>query len=247
MVGQRPLSGRRVVTTRDERGRLDSLLAAAGADVVHVALIALEDAPDRDGALAAALDGLAAFDWLVVTSRHGADRVGAAAALHPGVQLAAVGPRTADRLAELAGRAVAVVPDRHTAAALLDAMPGPVAEGRRVVLVQADLADDSLSAGLSDKGFDVTAVVGYVTRLRVPTPAERAAVATADAVAFASGSAARAWAAAFGSWAPPVVVAIGPTTRQVAVEAGLEVTHTAAVHTVDGVVREITSIFGRRP
>ena len=112
-VSQRPLSGRRVVTTRDEPGRLDSLLAALGADVVHVPLISIDDPPDGGGSLAAALEQLASYDWLVVTSQHGAERVGAAAARQPSVQLAAVGPRTAARLVELAGRAPAVVRASH--------------------------------------------------------------------------------------------------------------------------------------
>ena len=247
MVSPRPLSGRRVVTTRDEPGRLDSLLAALGADVVHVPLIAIDDPPDGSGSLVAALEQLGSFDWLVVTSRHGAERVGAAAARQPAVQLAAVGPRTAARLIELAGRAPAVVPNRHTAAALVEAMPAPVEGKRRMLVVQADRADDTLATGLRSKGFDVTSVVGYATTLRAPTAAQRAAVLDADAVALASGSAAQSWAAAFGQWVPPVVVAIGPTTRRVASEAGLDVTHTAGDHTVDGLAAEITSVLGRRP
>ena len=247
MVNPRPLSGRRVVTTRDEPGRLDSLLAATGADVVNVPLIAIDDPPDGGVSLAAALSGLGSFDWLVVTSQHGARRVGAAAAGHPSVQLAAVGPQTADRLSELAGRVPAVVPDRHTAAALVEAIPGPMAGKDRVLVVQADRADDTLTAGLRTKGFEVSTVVGYATSLRVPTAAERAAVRDADAVAFASGSAAKSWAVAFGGWVPPVVVAIGPTTRQVATSAGVEVTHTSSDHTAEGLVAEITSVLRRRP
>ena len=46
---ERPLHGRRVVTTRDEPGELDRLLAEAGADVVHVPLIEIAE-PEDDGA-----------------------------------------------------------------------------------------------------------------------------------------------------------------------------------------------------
>lgn len=222
------------------------MLAAEGADVVHVAMIAIDDPPHGGDPLAAALDRLADFDWLIVTSQHGAERVGAAAARHTSVQLATVGPQTAVGLTILAGRRPVVMPEHHTAAALVDAMP-EAAGGERALIVQADRADDTVSAGLRSKGFEVTTVVGYATRLRAPTPAERAAVLGADAVAFASGSATRAWAAAFGDWVPPVVVAIGPTTRRVAIESGLEVTHTASIHTVDGLAAEITAVLGRRP
>ena len=242
-----PLSGRRLVTTRDERGMLDSLLARAGADVVHVPLIVVEDASDGGAALALALTGLDSFEWLLVTSRHGARRVGAAAARHPSVQLAAVGTGTAEELAELAGRRPTVVPDRQTAAALVDAMPRASRHGRRVLIVQADRADDSLGSGLIALGFEVTTVIGYSTRLRTPSDAERNAALGADAVAFASGSAAISWAEGLGIVTPPVVVAIGPTTRDVAVAAGLEVTHVATEHSVEGLAAEITKVLGRQP
>lgn len=247
VVEPRPLSGRRVVTTRDEPGRLDSLLARSGADVVHVPLIAIADPPDGGASLVAALSRLDRFDWLIVTSRHGATRVGGAAARHPSVRLAAVGTRTARRLRESAGRAAAVVPAEQTAAALVAALPDPPADGNRVLVVQADRAADTLVTGLQGRGFDVTAVVGYSTRGRTPTPAERAAVRAADAVAFASGSAAASWAAAFGDWTPPVVVAIGPTTGEVAARSGLKVTHVSGEHSIDGLAAEITSVLRRRP
>ena len=246
-MGHRPLSGRRIVTTRDQRGRLDSLLAIAGADVVHVPLIAITDPPDAGAGLAAALSDLGSFDWLVVTSQHGARRVGGVAARHPAVRLAAVGTRTARELAESAGRPPTVVPARQTAAALVEAMPATTDGGRRVLIVQADRADDALASGLRAGGYDVTAVVGYSTRLRQPSSAERSAALAADAITFASGSAAIAWAEAFGSLTPPIVVAIGPTTRRIAEHAGLQITHEAADHSVDGLAAAITSVLTRRP
>ena len=73
----RPLLGRSVVTTREQRGRLDSLLARAGADVIHVPLIGIDEPTDGGESLRDALDSIQRFDWLVVTSRHGAVRAGA--------------------------------------------------------------------------------------------------------------------------------------------------------------------------
>lgn len=236
-MAARPLTGRRVVTTRDERSRLDSLLAALGADVVHVPLIAVEP-PDDERALAEALASLADADWLAVTSRHGASVVGPAAASAPGLRLAAVGTRTAAVLSALAGRPVDVVPDRQTAADLVAAM----AAGRgRVVVAQADRADDTLATGLADAGYSVEVVTAYRTVLRRPTDAERRAVATADAIAFASGSAAIAWAEAVGTDAAPVTVAIGPTTAGVARDRGLKITHVASDHDVEGLVDAIVA------
>jgi uroporphyrinogen-III synthase len=196
--------------------------------------------------LSAALSELGIFDWLVVTSQHGARRVGGAAARHRAVRLAAVGTSTARQLTELAGRPPTVVPARQTAAALVEAITVAGDEGRRVLIVQADRADDALASGLRAGGYDVTTVVGYSTRLRHPSSAERSAALAADAVTFASGSAAVAWAEAFGSLTPPIVVAIGPTTRRRAEDAGLQITHEAADHSVDGLAAAITSVLARR-
>lgn len=245
MVG-RPLAGRRVVTTRDQPGLLESLLARAGADVVHVPLIEIDEPPGGDEQLARTLADLGSFEWLVVTSHHGARRVGAAAAQFPGVRLAAVGARTAADLADLAGGAPVLVPDRQTAADLVEAMPETTG-GARALVVQADRADDTVAAGLRRKGFDVRVVVGYATRLRVPTAVERGVALGADAVAFASGSAAQSWVEAFGDATPPVVVVIGPSTRDVAIAAGLQVTHVATDHSIEGLAAEIASAFEFRP
>ena len=237
----RPLSGRRVVTTRDRRGRLDSRLAAAGADVVHVPLISIEST--HDGQLEDALERLASFDWLVVTSQHAASRVGSACADAP-VRLAAVGVHTADVLGRLAGRPVDVVPARQTAVGLVDALRG---EQGRVLVAQADRAHDTLVDGLVGLGFEVEVVTAYHTVGRTPTWQERRAALSADAVGFASGSAADAWVDEMGTETPPVVAAIGRTTAEAAEARGLKVTHVATDHDVEGLVAVIVAALGSRP
>ncbi|MDJ0767404.1 MAG: uroporphyrinogen-III synthase [Ilumatobacter sp.] len=243
-IAGRPLAGRRVVTTRDTRGALDSALAALGADVVHIPLIAIEPAPGR--ALSDALDRLGGYDWLVVSSRHGARAVGDAARRHPGVSLAAVGAATAAVLERLAGRPVEIVPGTQSAAGLVEAMPA-AGDARRALVAQADRAEETLVAGLRGLGYEVDPVVAYVTSTRTPSAAERRAAVVADAVAFASGSAAGAWSDAFGASAPPVVAAIGSTTAAAAEAAGLAVTHVATRHDVDGLVEVIATALGSPP
>lgn len=234
-----PLAGRRVVTTRERPGELDRALRAAGAEPVNIPLIQLVAA---GGELARALAMLDRFDWLIVTSQFGADLVGPAAAGHPGVALAAVGRRTAEVLEALAGRPPAVVPDRQTAADLVVAMPEP-GDRRRVLVAQADRADSTLVDGLRHRGYAVTAVTAYHTTLRTPNEGERGAALGADAVAFASGSAATAWVGAFGTAAPPVVAAIGPTTAAAAERLGLVCTHIAEQHSIPGLVAALVSAF----
>jgi uroporphyrinogen-III synthase len=239
-----PLAGRTVVTTRDAPGRLDSLLAEAGADVLHVPLIEIVD--PQPAALDEAVASLADGDWVLVTSRHGARRVGGAVAARPTVRLGAVGRRSAAVLAELAGRAVDIVPDRQTALDLVAAMPAPSTPAERVVVAQADRAEPTLAEGLAARGFDVRAVTAYVTRPRRPSESERRAALAADAVAFASGSAAEAWVASIGVVAPSVVVAIGPTTERVANAVGLKISHVAADHSVEGLAAAIAAALETR-
>jgi uroporphyrinogen-III synthase len=233
-----PLRGRRVVTTRDEPGELDRLLAEAGAEVVHVPLIEIADPLDGGAELRAVLGALDAVEWVVVTSHHGATRVGAALARHPGVRTAAVGTRTAAELERLAGRPVDVMPARQTAADLLEAMPRD-GNGKVAVVAHANRADPALAVGLSALGYRVRPVVAYRTLARTPSPHELAAAVGADAVAFASGSAAQAWHAAIGHATPAVVVAIGPTTEGAARACGLDVTHVAEDNSVPGLVAAV--------
>jgi uroporphyrinogen-III synthase len=235
-----PLHGRRVVTTRDEPGELDRLLAAAGADVVHVPLIEIADPLDGGAELQAVLQVLDDVDWVVVTSHHGSTRVGAALARHPHVRTAAVGTRSAAELERLAGRPVDVVPARQTASDLLEAMPRE-GNGQVVVVANADRADPALAVGLSGLGYRVRPVVAYRTLARRPSAEERSAAVSADAVAFASGSAAQAWHDAIGTETPSVVVAIGPTTAGAARACGLDVTHVAEEHSVEGLVEAVTA------
>jgi uroporphyrinogen-III synthase len=239
------LAGRRVVTTRDSQGALDELLRTLGVEVVHVPLIEIVEPADGGAALTQALSTLPEPAWLVVTSRHGARRTGAAAAEHPHWRLAAVGSATARELERLAGRPVDVVPERHTAGDLLQAMPAAGA-GIHVLIAQADRADATLTEGLAERGYDARSVTAYGTVLRTPTPDERDAALAADAVAFASGSAATAWAEAIGTDTPGCVVVIGPTTAEVARAAGLQVTHVAADHTVVGLAQAIAIALSTR-
>lgn len=240
-----PLAGRRVATTRDHPGRLDQLLADLGATVVHVPLIEIVDAQGDE--LAAALARLDDVDWVVVTSHHGAARVADAVVGHRHLRTAAVGTRTAQVLAAGTGRPVTVVPTRQTAVDLLDAMPAPSEGARRVLVAQADRAEPVLVDGLRARGFEVRAVVAYATRLRRPTVPERDALAAVDAVAFASGSAARAWAEAIGTRTPPHVVVIGPATERAARAVGLQVTEVAADHSVEGLAAAVANALHARP
>ncbi|MCU0259548.1 MAG: uroporphyrinogen-III synthase [Ilumatobacteraceae bacterium] len=232
------LVGRRIVTTRDAVGELERRLEAEGAVALHLPLIEVVPPDDGGAALRAALDLLVPGDWVVVTSRHGAELVGPAI-VGRGLRTAAVGTTTAARLAATSGQPVDVVPEVQRAEALAAALP---AGATRVLVAQADIADPGLVEALRRRGAVVEEVTAYRTVARRPDPAQRSLVADADAVLLASGSAARAWPAELPL--PPVVVVIGPSTAAAAAAAGVPVHAVAAEHSVAGLVEAVVAALG---
>jgi uroporphyrinogen-III synthase len=241
-----PLAGLRVLVTRP-RERRDALvegLEAAGARVEVAPTVRIEPAPDRRP-LAAAVRGLAAFDWLLVTSRSAVEALVAAGAAGTGAPpCAAVGDATAAAL-RAAGFTVACQPSTATAVALVDALLalGPVV-GRRVLWPRADLAPEDPALALRAAGATVTDVVAYRT---IPTPlpptaAQALADGTLDVVCFASPSAVRGLldrlpaAAAAALAGRTVAAAIGPRTADELREAGVALAVVADPHTAEGLL-----------
>jgi uroporphyrinogen-III synthase len=230
------LSGTRVIITREQPGELAALLSARGAAVIHVPLIRIEEPLDHGAELAARLARLDTFDWLVVTSVPGAERVGRAARRSP-VKLAAVGAASADALSTLAGRNVDLVPDDQRASALAELLTQRAgAPPLRVLIAQADRASGDLADRLAAAGHHVTSCVAYRTTQARPASG---AMPDADALLLASGSAAQSWVEAFGPMGPPVIVAIGPSTAAVAGGLGLKISSASADHSLAGLVDEL--------
>jgi uroporphyrinogen III methyltransferase/synthase len=244
----RPLLGRRVVVTRAraQARELVARLAALGAAAVEVPAIEIVDPDDGGAALAAAVERLGDYDWLVLTSPNGArrlldalDRAGRDARALGGVRLATIGPGTAAALAD-ARLVPDLVPPRYVAESLLDSFPDPPTSGGRagrVLLVRAAVARDVLPAGLAARGWEVHVVDGYRSEPVPLSEAHAKALAEAEIVTFTSSSTVtNLLAAAAGRPLPPVVAAIGPVTASTARDRGLEVAVEAEVHTIDGLV-----------
>src|SRR5690606_12157904 len=198
----RPLFGRRVAVTRP-RGQARELvdrLRELGAAAIEVPAIEIGDPADGGAALAGAVERLAAGDyaWVVLTSPNGARRLLAAvraagrdARALGGTRIAAIGPGTADALAE--GNLVAdLVPPRYVAESLVDAFPAPSPGappgGRRVLLAPAAVARDVLPEGLAAKGWEVDVVEAYRTRPARLDERRARALAEAEVVTFTSSS-----------------------------------------------------------
>jgi uroporphyrinogen-III synthase len=229
--GAAPLERCRVVVVRADDGtsHLADQLAAAGAEVVVVPLVEIVDrAGPAD--IDAALSGLGAADWVVVTSARGATRVAGALVASPSVRVAAVGASTAAELPR-----VDLVPERQSAAGLVEVFPACPGAGR-VVVVQAVGGAPTMVEGVRALGWQVERLDTHESTPRALSGREQLEVLRADAVAFTSGSQARAWAAVLGSATPPVVVAIGPQTAGDVDAAGLSVTAVATKHSVEGLI-----------
>jgi uroporphyrinogen-III synthase len=232
------LDGRRVVVTRSsaQAGSLAGLLEAVGAVPVVVPLIEQVVVSDQAAALAALHPS--SFDWLVVSSPNGAEVYVAAHSAAP-ARVAAVGATTAAALAEGCVTAT-LVPGRQSAAGLLAEFPGGPGT---VLLVQAAGAEPTMADGLRALGWEVTVVAPYRTTPSRPSAAMQLAALSADAVLFASGSAAAAWVQVFGTSTPPVVIAIGPRTAAAATSVGLKVSLVAADHSLPGLVDALVSVL----
>lgn len=219
------LNGRSVVITRSisQNESFRRLLEARGATVLEVPLIAIAEPDDEGRDRDEVLQRFSDFDWLVVTSPNGADRVvpflvasKAAGDIESYPQFAAVGEATARTL----DTTVALVAEPARAEVLASMFP----EGTgKVLLVQGNLADNVLEQSLSSKGWDITKVVAYQTVQLRPSSEMMAPASEADVLFFASGSAVTAWADSFGTSTPPITVAIGPATAKVASALGIDI------------------------
>lgn len=205
---------------RGQNGELAERLRALGHEVVECPLIAIE--PVDDG-----LIETTGYDWVVVTSRNGAELL---AARQTGElpRVAAVGPGTAAALRER-GIEPSLVPAVSTQEGLLDELPRPVG---RVLLAAADDARPLL---VQELGADFRPL--YRTRLLRPDPPD------GQLVVLASGSAARAYAALD---VDLPAVTIGPQTSAAARAAGVRIAAEAQTHDLDGLVAAVEDACSSR-
>lgn len=238
MAASPALQGRRVVVTRSsaQAGSLAGLLEAAGAVPVVVPLVEQVEVPEGAQALAALRPE--EFDWLVVTSPNGARAYLAAHRSAP-AGVAAVGATTAAALAD-GGVTATLVPAQQSAVGLLAQFPTGTGT---VLVVQALDAEPAVAQGLAAAGWQVTVVAPYRTVPSRPSAGLQLAALSADAVLFASGSAATAWVQVFGTSTPPIVVAIGPQTAAAANALDLKVSAVATDHSLRGLVDALASVL----
>lgn len=221
-------------------------------DVVEVP--AIEIGPPEDmSALDRVLDTIAAYDWVAFTSRNAVDsfldRAQERAVLLTGPRIAAVGPVTAERLAER-GIAVRACPPWATAAALARTMLEMGAGTGTVLIPAGDRSRTELADALGAAGARVETVVVYRTLAAAPERERLAAILTGglvDVVALASPSALDAMVGALHGDLEPLcavrLVCIGPTTARAVQAAGLAPAAVAEPHTAAGLAAAVAGLF----
>ena len=245
----RPLSGRTVMVTRPAGTEpfpdpMAERLRQLGAAVLAQPAIEISTPADwvPVDAVIARLDQ---FDWLVFSSANGVRfflerlfALGHDLRALGGRRLAAIGPATAEALAEY-HLTVDVAPDVYRAETLAEAL-APVAKGRRFFLARASRGREVLAEMLTAAGADVEQAVVYSSRdVAQPdaTIADALAAGRVDWTTVTSSAIARSLAAMFGDALRKTrLVAISPLTADVLRELGHQPTAVADQYTTEGIV-----------
>ncbi|MCK9874760.1 uroporphyrinogen-III synthase [Frankia sp. Ag45/Mut15] len=227
-----------VPRTKEQAATLSDLLRSHGASPLEVPTIAVE--PPRTAApMERAITGLVSgrYQWVAFTSVNAVRAVqekveerSLDARAFAGVKVAAIGEATADALRAFGIRPDLVPTAAQTSEGLLEDWPDfdeSLDLLDRVLLPRADIATETLVAGLKDRGWQVDDVTAYRTVRAAPPPApirEALKGGRVDAVVFTSSSTVRNLVGIAGKPHETTVIAvIGPATAATAQELGLRV------------------------
>ncbi|HZZ96851.1 MAG TPA: uroporphyrinogen-III synthase [Jatrophihabitantaceae bacterium] len=236
----RPLYGWKVLVprTKEQAGVMSERLRGFGAVPIEVPTIAVEP-PRTPTQMERAIKGLVTgrFEWIVFTStnavravREKFEEFGLDARAFAGVKIACVGEATADAVRAFGINPELVPSEDQSSEGLLADFPpfddvlDPI---NRVLLPRADIATETLAAGLRELGWEIDDVTAYRTVRAAPPAAEiRDAIKSGgfQAVCFTSSSTVRNLVGIAGKpHARTVVACIGPQTAATAREFGLRV------------------------
>lgn len=235
---KKPLFGKRVLVTRarSQASELSERIAELGGEAYEFPLVKMVS-PRETAELDRAIAELGSYDWVIFTSTNGVAyffkrlRELGADIRTMRAKLAAVGPKTAEALAEK-GLQVNVLPAEFRAESLLESLKDQLRAGERVLLPRADIAREILPRQLKERGLDVTEVDTYETVIDAQNAAETIELFREKAISivtFTSSSTVRNFVQALAGenlaelLAGVQIACIGPVTAQTAQELGLTV------------------------
>ena len=251
-----PLAGVRVLVgrARHQASSVSAGLRKLGAEVLEIPFLEIRK-PRSYTPLDTALQAIAEYNWLILTSVNGVDalsarirhlRISRKNLQH--LKIAAIGPATSEQIEKL-GLRVAIVPQRYIAESVVESLRGKV-EGKRVLLARAKVARDVIPRELRKMGARVDVVEAYESI--VPASSKRRLQSVMkdpkrrpQVVTFTSSSTVRNFVALLGRRPPNKTLegiqfaSIGPITSATLRESGLPVHVEADEYTIPGLIRAI--------
>jgi uroporphyrinogen III methyltransferase/synthase len=236
----KPLFGWRILVprTKEQAAELSRRLMGYGGVPEEVPTISVEpprNPQQMDKAIRGLVEGR--YEWIAFTSanavravREKFEEYGLDARAFSGLKIAAVGEKTAEAISDWGINTDLMPSGEQSAMGLLEDWPpfdellDPI---NRVFLPRADIATETLAAGLVGLGWVVDDVTAYRTVRAAPPPApirEAIKAGRFDAVVFTSSSTVRNLVGIAGKpHASTVIACIGPATLRAAEEHGLRV------------------------
>lgn len=260
---KKPLAGRTIVVTRaaEQAATLRESLQKAGASVLELPLIhTVADSNEDD--VEGMFHELWSYEWILFTSPNGVrhffdlflkkfDDIRALGGAH----IAAIGPGTVTELKRYYLRAD-VVPDIYTGEALADALIAEqTLDNLNILLITGNRSNDVIVSKLEEARAIVDKVQVYRTEhtdISQCPDAEKFRSGGADAIIFASGSAAESFAAQAArlKTAPnalrPAACSIGAVTSEVMRKHGIPVDIEAASATMEAIIESLTRHFASK-
>lgn len=251
------LDGKRIVITRP-RAQADSFarqLEALGASPITLPVIEIGGVEDTSS-LDRALTKLACYEWMVLTSVNGVEKVwerlsslGLDVSLPENIHVAAIGPKTAAAL-HAHGILPDFVPQEYVAEAIVPGL-GDLRD-RWVLLPRADIARPALAEAILQAGGIAHEIAAYRTTPGIPdAQAIESLKAGVDVLTFTSSSTVvnfdrvvrDAGLDPLNLPGSPLVACIGPITAQTARQMGFHVAIVASEYTTKGLSYAISRYF----
>lgn len=254
----KPLFGKNIVVTRDEKGNADfaAKVVRRGANPIQFATIRIKPLTQKNRFLQT-LSKITEYDWIVFTSAKGVElffeslhTLQKDARVFASAKIAAIGAKTADKLNEF-GLKADFLPTVFTSEELGKQLIGFTnLQGKKILLLRSQLASNELCELLTAVGaavdnvalYDILTQKSQCIRLK-----EEIADGRVDWLTFASPSAAKGF---FEQVEPDLVyssnikvASIGPVTTEQLKNLGVRVNLTAKEHTLDGLLTAIERTY----
>lgn len=258
---QKPLFGKRIVITRARAQSSDlvSQLNELGAEVIEFPTIRIETPPSWQP-LDDAIQNLQNYDWIVFTSVNGVERFwerlitsGSDVRLLNGLNIAAIGPATSQRLRQF-GVTADLQPEKFVAESLVSSLKAHSSlAGKNFLLPRAEEARSLLKDELMKFGAEVDEIVAYRTIIETAHQnevLENIRLHQLDLITFTSSSTVNNFVSIIGKnhvqkMKNVIVACIGPITAKTASSFGLEVKIMPEDYTIPAMVQSILDYYNK--